>query len=119
MLLKVKPTLDAEGTVIGFVSGSQGETGKMLGLIGGIMLRFNNGKDTVEFELGVGLDMSDRNFADEKSTKIAADNPDKRMPEGTQGEKFKLGDSINFIYRELTEAGIPKEARFNYVRTYN
>jgi hypothetical protein len=34
------------------------------------------------------------------------------MPSGFQGKQFKVGDTIEFRYRELSDDLIPKEARF-------
>lgn len=117
-LLKIKPKLDDEAKIIGFVSGSTGVTSKMLGLIGGLLVEFNNGKQTVQFELGVGLVMADRNFSTKKATDWARNNPDTQMPAWANGKTFKKGSMVNFSYRELTAKGIPKEAVYNYIREY-
>jgi hypothetical protein len=34
------------------------------------------------------------------------------MPEDFQGKHFKVGDVVTFKYRELSDDGIPKEARY-------
>jgi len=38
--------------------------------------------------------------------------PGQDMPAGTQGKHFKVGQVVTFIYRELSDEGIPKEARY-------
>ena len=34
------------------------------------------------------------------------------MPTFCQGKSFKVGQTVTFKYRELTDDGIPKEARY-------
>jgi hypothetical protein len=42
----------------------------------------------------------------------AYENPGQDMPGHFEGKHFKIGDTIEFRYRELSDDGIPKEARF-------
>jgi DNA ligase-1 len=107
-LLKVKGELDDEGTVVGFVSGRKTNKGsKLLGLIGAIVLDFNGKR----LELS-GFTDEEREFATPGDSAYAVKYPGQEMPIGTQGLHFKVGDKITFKYRELTNEGLPKEARY-------
>lgn len=107
-VLKVKGELDAEGTLVGFTSGRETNKGsKLLGMIGALVLDFNGKR----LELA-GLTDEERTFADKRSIAYAMENPGCEMPEGTQARCFNLGDQITFTYRELTNDGVPKEARY-------
>jgi DNA ligase-1 len=106
-LLKYKPFEDDEAIVIGYVSGKEGKQGNVLGKIGALIVDWKG----IEFELGSGLSFEDREFAQEKHSDIAKANPGKRI-ENVNGRVLKLGDKVTFKYRELTDDGIPKEARF-------
>ena len=106
--LKVKGVLDAEGTLVGFTSGAKTDKGsKLLGLIGALVLDYKGKR----LELS-GLTNEEREFDDILSMTFAQKNPGVNMPKTTQGKMFKLGDNVTFTYRELTDSGIPKEARF-------
>lgn len=102
-LLKYKPWSDAEGTVIGFTSGK----GKYLGMIGALILDFNHKR----LELS-GLTDLERKFHS-NSVAYAAYHHGKDMPPGTYALHFKVGDVVTFKYRELSDDGIPKEARYH------
>lgn len=108
-LLKVKPMNDSEGTVVGFTWGKETDLGsKLLGKMGAMIVRWGEH----DFKLS--------GFTDEERI-VLGPNP---MQEGMahQGEKnecwdyrlkhFKSGDIVTFNYRELTDEGIPKEARY-------
>jgi DNA ligase-1 len=107
-VMKIKPFDDAQGVVVGFTSGKETDKGsKLRGLIGNIVLDFNGKR----LEL-CGLTDEERVFATEENTKLAYLNPGEQMPEGTQGKHFKIGNKIEFRYRELSDGGIPKDARY-------
>lgn len=107
-LLKYKPFEDDEGTVVGFTSGRETDKGsKLLGMIGALILDY----DGKRLELS-GLTNEEREFLNQDMTRHAATNPGKDMPAFYQGKHFKVGDKVTFIYRELTDDGIPKEARY-------
>ena len=107
-LLKYKPWNDAEGTITGFTSGKETDKGsRLLGMIGALILDFNGKR----LELS-GLTDAERSFATNADKLHAAHNPGKDMPTDTSGVMFNVGDVISFKYRELSDAGIPKEARF-------
>ena len=107
-ILKYKPFSDAEGTVIGFTSGRETDKGsKHLGRIGALILDYNGKR----LELS-GLTDIEREFETVIASDHAEKNPGKDMPAGIQGKHFKLGQKVTFKYRELSDDGIPKEARY-------
>jgi DNA ligase-1 len=107
-LLKFKPYEDAEGTVVGFTSGRKTDKGsKLLGKIGALILDFNGKR----LELA-GLTDEEREFLNLSMSQSAAENPGKDMPAFFQGRYFKVGQTVTFKFRELTDDGIPKEARY-------
>lgn len=102
-LLKYKPWHDAEGVVTGFTTGK----GKYLGMIGALILDFNDKR----LELS-GLTDQEREFETEGMRTVATCYDGKDMPSTAQGAHFKVGDTVTFRYRELSDDGIPKEARY-------
>lgn len=100
-IIKHKPWIDDEGYVIGYVAGKEGKTGKMLGMIGALMVE-SLGK---RFELS-GLTDEERSFS-----------PHEEMIPGEQcvglSPHFPLGKKITYRYRELSVDGVPKEARYH------
>jgi len=107
-ILKFKPFSDDSGVVVGFTSGRQTNKGsKLRGLIGAVVLDYNGKR----LELS-GFTDEERKFSTDEQTKFAYENPGKDMPKTFQGKHFKVGDKIEFRYRELSNEGIPKEARY-------
>lgn len=107
-LLKYKPFEDAEAGVIGFTSGRETDKGsRHLGRIGALITDFNGKR----LELS-GMKDYEREFASGEMGVFAAANPGVDMPDWFQGRHFKKGQTVTFKYRELTNDGIPKEARF-------
>jgi len=109
-LLKYKPHEDDEGRVVGFTSGREtGKGSKLLGMIGALILDY----DGKRLEIA-GLTNEERWFdlGDSRMSWYAKQNPGKDMPAHFQGEHFKVGDIVTFKYRELSDDGIPKEARY-------
>ena len=107
-LLKVKPFTDDKGTVKGFVSGRETDKGsKLRGLIGAVILDYKGKR----LELS-GFTDEERKFNDSAMSTHAWQHPGKDMPDFFQGKHFKTGDTIEFRYRELSDDGIPKEARY-------
>lgn len=122
-LLKYKPFDDAEATIIGFTAGEEGKTGQNLGKLGALVVRYTNEAGvSVEFNLGGGLNHDERELVDDFLTKracthFARDFPGERFPEVYNRTKhFKVGQTVTFKYRELSDDGIPKEARYWRVR---
>lgn len=107
-LLKYKPFDDAEWAITGFTSGRRTDKGsKHLGKIGALILDYGGKR----LELS-GLSDAEREFADESDAAYAREHPGQDMPAGTQGTWFKVGQTVTFKYRELSDDGIPKEARY-------
>jgi len=108
-VLKMKPIEDATATVIGYMAGRKDH--RLEGMIGALVLEWEkpDGK-TVIFELS-GLDDVERFIHDRKTQDFATRNPDKRLPATYSNEHYPTFTKVDFAYRELTKAGIPKEAR--------
>jgi len=67
-LLKHKPFDDAEAVIVGFVAGKEGKQGNVLGKIGSLRVRWGE----VEFEIGSGMTMAERELADDAHDYAAA-----------------------------------------------
>lgn len=107
-LLKYKEVNDAEAVITGFTSGRLTDKGsKYLGLIGAIVTDFEGKRLEIS-----GLTNEEREFATIGMSEHAAEYPGENMPEYAQGRHFKVGDVITFKYRDKTNDGIPKEARY-------
>lgn len=124
-LLKVKPRHTSEATIIGFVSGRKGKTGQLLGKLGCLVVRWEGDEHTtfgmtspVEFELGTGLTHADRELLP-GAEKIASALPGQLMDGLAETAIFKLGDVVEFSYRELSDDGIPKEGSYLRIRNDN
>ena len=106
-ILKYKPFEDAEATVIGFTSGRETDKGsKHLGRIGALITDYNGKR----LELA-GLTDREREFDSGEMGVFASAHPGVDMPDWFQGRSFRKGQRVTFKYRELTDDGIPKEAR--------
>lgn len=107
-ILKLKPFSDDTGTVTGFVSGRQTNKGsKLRGLIGAVVLDYNGKR----LEMS-GFTDEERKFDTEEQTKYAWKHPGVDVPADFQGKYFKVGNKMEFRYRELSDDGLPKEARY-------
>ncbi|MCL4853398.1 MAG: hypothetical protein KJZ78_18745, partial [Bryobacteraceae bacterium] len=107
-ILKYKPFSDAEGRITGFTSGRETNKGsRLLGKIGALIVDYNGKR----LELS-GLTDAEREFLNSDMAKTAAERPGQDMPSFFQGKSFKVGQTVTFKYRELTDDGIPKEARY-------
>ncbi len=106
-MLKVKNLDDAEGVVVGYSAGEIGKTGKLHGLIGAVMIEAFG----VKFNIS-GFNDKEREFADTESTEWAIANPGATAPNWVNSKYFPRGTVVTFEYRELSDEGIPKEARY-------
>lgn len=107
-LLKFKPYRDDEGTVTGFTSGRKTDKGsKHLGRIGALILDYKGKR----LELS-GLTDEEREFASPNDEAYAEQYPGQDMPKLAQGKHFQVGQTVTFKYRELSNDGVPKEARY-------
>jgi hypothetical protein len=59
-----------------------------------------------------GLTDVEREFQTSFMQSHAAANPGVDMPADFQGKHFKIGQQVTFKFRELSDAGVPKEARY-------
>jgi hypothetical protein len=107
-IVKYKPRDDAEATVIGYYAGRTGKTGSLLGLLGALIVKMDNG---IELKLS-GLTRSERQLND---SEWALDNPGMECPDGIEAIKFPLGTRVNFTYRGLSNNGVPQEAQYNRI----
>jgi len=106
-LLKYKPFDDSEAVIGGFVAGKEGKQGNVLGKIGALRVRWGE----VEFEIGSGMTMAERELADD-ARDYAAAHPGELLPDWCNGKHLNHGQTVTFKYRELSDDGVPKEARF-------
>ena len=105
-LLKYKPFLDCEVKITGYTSGRETDRGsKHLGKIGALITEFQGKRLLVS-----GLTDKERELSG-ASTLYALDFPGEEIPLGV-AEHFKINQIITIRYRELSDDGIPKEARF-------
>ena len=98
-LLKVKPENDSEAIVVDYVWGK----GKLTGLMGAMVVAWEGKK----FELS-GFRESERELVPPWSGNVGGKLVDKSIT----STLFPRGSTVTFKYRELTDAGIPKEARY-------
>lgn len=127
-LLKVKRVHDMEGVVVGYKwakptdmdkSLTGKETNKLLGLMGSVRLKLDSG---VEFDLSgfkdderemVVLIAQPDGLAQGSSAKIVGVmNPGEEIPDWIENPRFPRGTRLTFRYRELSDSGVPKEARY-------
>lgn len=107
-LMKKKALLDSEGVVIGYKSGEETALGsKLLGMLGSLRLAWQG----VEFDLS-GFTDQERTFDSDAIVSWAAANPGQILPSWVNMSRFPIGSKITFKYREKTEDGLPKEARY-------
>ncbi len=107
MMYKAKKWHDAEGIVIGMKAGKEGVEDRLLGKMGSLRLRWKD----IEFDLS-GFTDDERALTD-AGMNYAFDHPGEEIKiDSWPSLIFKEGDSITFRYREVTDDGIPKEARF-------
>lgn len=123
-LLKLKRFQDSEATIIGYIAGEETTKGsKLRGMVGAMLVdwkgkRFKLSGFTDEEREVVSATHSGGTpyINDELAKKIAYDNPGQQLPLTCQAKHFPLGTQVTFRYRELSDDGIPKEARFHRIR---
>lgn len=118
-MLKVKPLQDAEGKVVGYHWGRETDKGsKLLGMLGSIVVEFQ-GK---QFDLSGFTDAERKMFrnnadvSNEERLRLAAQHgsqhPGELVDHDYSSVNFPRGSYVTFKYRELSDDGIPKEARY-------
>jgi DNA ligase-1 len=108
-VLKLKPCADAEGIVRGYTGGRNEGTveGRWFGMLGSLLVEMADGKQFLVSHFPADL----RHL-----------NGDATKYDGTlcgpeiSSDIFPLGSKVTYKYRELTDAGIPKEARYYRMR---
>lgn len=117
-LLKVKKFQDAEATVIGYTTGRETDKGsKLLGLMGALVMSYKGHRlelsgFTDEERILNGSSGDEPLASGITARQWATENPEKEVPTWITNPKFPRGSQVTFRYRELTDAGIPKEARY-------
>lgn len=112
-MVKIKKLEDMEGTVINYRWGK----GKLEGLMGSCVVKLDNGK---VFELSGFTDAERKMSWDRLVTvqenmdfEISGDMvPGGEIRNDITNSQFPRGSRITFCYRELTNDGMPKEARY-------
>lgn len=117
-MLKIKPSYDDEATIVGYITGKETDKGsKLLGMLGALILDYKgkrlelSGFSDSEREL-CGRSQSNINGNSVDAEEWAATNPGQETPQWIQAVHFPIGTEITFKYRELSNDGIPKEARY-------
>ncbi len=127
-LLKFKITHDMEGTIIGYKFGKETDiersisgnaTNKLLGKMGSIQLVLPSGKQLSlsgftddERRLNVIKDQPPFWYAGDPADPYATVHPGEDVPDWIGSRMFPRGAKITFKYREMSDDGIPKEARY-------
>jgi ATP-dependent DNA ligase len=112
-LLKVKSFHDAEATIIGYTWGRETDKGsKLLGLMGALVVEWNGAL----FELS-GFTHQERRMMGPHGYMDAQSEGERHPGEpainGYFNPLFPVGARVTFRYRELTDGGVPKEARYH------
>jgi len=111
-ILKHKPWHDAEAEVVGYTWGRETDKGsKLLGLMGAAILKSPKGV----FKCS-GFTDEERMMAyaisGESAYAYGTAHPDEEVSTIVHNPRFPRGSILTYKYRELTDAGLPKEARF-------
>jgi DNA ligase-1 len=107
-ILKYKPFQDAEAILTGFTAGRETDKGsRLLGKIGALVVNYNGKR----LELA-GLTDAEREFVNADMVANATVHPGQELKGCLAGKCFKIGQTVTFKYRELSDDGIPKEARY-------
>ena len=99
-LIKFKPFEDDDGILVGFTAGRDANEGK----IGALILDL----DGKRLKLS-GMKLWERDLENADSLEMI---PGKDLADTAVAKHFKVGEKISFKYRELSDDGIPKEARY-------
>jgi len=112
-LLKGKPSLDAEAEVIGYVTGRATSKGsKLIGTMGAMIVSYRGKVFQLSGFTDIERTLTTSGGNDLLAYDWACDNPETECPETIHAKFFPRGSLITFTYRELSDDGIPKEARY-------
>ncbi len=114
--LKVKKLQDAEAMVVGYVTGRATDRGsKLLGMMGAMIVRYEYEDKITQFELS-GFTDEERELCGGmyvgQSQEWARANPGVAVPDWIEAKHFPRRSKVTFRFRELSDDGIPKEARY-------
>jgi DNA ligase-1 len=114
-LLKMKPEQDAEAIVLGYKWGKKTDKGsKLLGLMGSLICQLPSGK---QFELS-GFTDAERGMVPvsgsghHRMMAMAIADEGKEVSDWVHNPKFPRGSQVSFKFREWSDDGLPKEAKF-------
>lgn len=112
-IIKYKFVQDSEAEIIGYMTGEETDKGsKLLGKMGSLIIKWKH-PNTEYKELCIsGFTDSERLFDTSEMTNWAKQNPGQRCPLWIENSLFRRGQIVNFKYRDLSDDGIPKEARY-------
>jgi len=106
---------DAEGVVVGYVSGRKTALGsKLLGFMGALILDYQgkrlelSGFTNEERRLGTVGKLCDGDAARHRAARYPGDE----VPAWIETVAFPRGSIVTFVYRGLSKDGIPQEARY-------
>lgn len=112
-LLKVKKLLDSEGQVVGYTSGRETDKGsKLLGKMGALILMWRGKTFEISGFTDTERELTGTHEQGWSAEEYAKYHPGEAMPMWITNEQFPRGSKVTFRYRELTDAGIPKEGRY-------
>jgi DNA ligase-1 len=107
-LLKVKKFKESEGIIAGYITGQ----GKYQGMMGAIIVHWMGQDGKVrEFQLS-GFTDEERELLSEQGKSYAQKNTGTILLGLYECKHFQRGKTVRFKYRELTDDGFPKEARY-------
>jgi len=118
-LLKVKRLQDAEGRVVGYIAGdlpdntrtvSGDASGKLLGKLGSLVVEAAGPNGGVIFNLS-GFTDAERELSAE-ARQYALAHPGANIPLANAAPAFPYGSQVTFRFREWSDDGYPKEARY-------
>jgi len=116
--VKIKPYQDSEAVVVGYVSGRETDKGsKLLGLMGALIVDWKGKR----FELS-GFTNEERVITHTTGSgssipyNWACANPETHLPSHYHCAAFPRGSVVTFKFREISDAGVPKEA--SYLRPF-
>ena len=104
LLLKYKPWKIGKGTVVGY---RHAKVGKIQGLMGSLILDFDGKRLKVS-----GFTEEERNYCNHAAQSAASQFPGDIAANNIRHHVFPRGKQVEFRYRELSDDGIPKEARY-------
>jgi len=108
--LKHKPANDAEGTVTGYIWGRRTDKGsKLLGKMGALILDYNGKRLELS---GFTDDERKLDCNNQDSINEGEEQPGEEVSSAWSSRPFPIGSKVSFKYRELSNDGVPKEARF-------